>query len=365
MFGLEDAISSGYKFYNGEETLFFDADSHIYYKLDGRDKVLVPGVTSIIEALDKPALIPWAVSQTAGYIQQNWASFGSAATGCVGFGMDSPIRVYSKSDIDRLVTLAKQQYKDVKLEAADIGSMAHDWLDRYLKEKLRGVRVPDIQRPDHPRANHAIDAALGWLCKHEFRPIFCERKVYSRSFNYAGTADKYGEMIGCGEPKCCGFSGKANILGDFKTSGRIYDTYRLQLAAYRQALREETGASVDKCIVLRIDKDGDGFKTLVIHEHEFDLDWFGFLGALHVYQWERELVYNRAMGRKATRLAKLAAEAEEKARKARERADKKAEKAKLALEKAKEREAKRLESKRPRRVVVEKLDEIKLIEEAA
>ena len=40
------------------------------YLLDGAP---IPGVTSVIGILDKPALVKWAASETAAYADEHWA----------------------------------------------------------------------------------------------------------------------------------------------------------------------------------------------------------------------------------------------------------------------------------------------------
>lgn len=109
-----------------------------------------------------------------------------------------------------------------KEEAATIGSIAHDWIENYIKGN-------DPEMPDDPRVLIAVNAFLDWVKAHKVKFISSERVVYSKKHHYIGTLDAEAMVDG----KRC--------LIDFKTSSGLYNTVRAQTAAYQMA-DEEAGA---------------------------------------------------------------------------------------------------------------------------
>jgi CRISPR/Cas system-associated exonuclease Cas4 (RecB family) len=75
-----------------------------------------------------------------------------------------------------------------------------------------------------------------------------ELKVISRQHKYSGTLDAVGT-----------FNGKP-MLYDWKTSSRIYPDMDLQLVAYAQAYKEQTGIELKQGMIVHVSKDKPHFK---------------------------------------------------------------------------------------------------------
>lgn len=75
-----------------------------------------------------------------------------------------------------------------------------------------------------------------------------ELKVISSTYTYSGTLDAVGRLWG--KP----------IIFDWKTSSRIYDSMGMQLAAYAQAYKEQTGKEIKEGIIVHVSKDKPHFK---------------------------------------------------------------------------------------------------------
>jgi len=177
------------------------------------DDLQMWSVTTIIGALDKPALIYWAAEETAkAAVHQHDAWIGLA----------------DQDPEDAVEWLKKARFRGVRgaRTAAELGSAVHAACESYA---LTGLRpgVDDEVRP-------FLDQFDRWL--NDFQPEFLatEVTVYSPTYNYAGTLDAI-----------CVIDG-VRFLVDYKTTrksvdgkGKVTSPYpeqvALQLAAYRYA----------------------------------------------------------------------------------------------------------------------------------
>lgn len=196
--------------YGGKVNIRFFSDSHQYW-VDGKRKT---GVTTIIGIKDKSgALVPWATEVGADFLLEK------LATG-------QPI---TEQDIMRACDLHRER----KQEAADIGTIIHDWCEKYIKFKLKEkgyTAVPEF--PEDRNAQIGVNAFLDWEKEHNVKFISSERVVYSRKYDFIGTMDIEAKVDG----KVC--------LVDLKSSNGLYNTVRMQTAAYAKADEEERKAEV-------------------------------------------------------------------------------------------------------------------------
>ena len=94
--------------------------------------------------------------------------------------------------------------KDLGTEAADIGTMAHAWIEAHL-------RGQDIDMKALPGgAQQAVGAFLGWDKLHDLKVLKTEQTFYNCRLHYAGTAD------------CVAMVDNELTLLDWKTSSGIY-----------------------------------------------------------------------------------------------------------------------------------------------
>lgn len=306
-------------FYNGEVTLVYDAALHAYYELVDGVKYIVPGSSTVTGMIDKSGpLTQWAANMTVQYLREKIPSITS-------FSKDVNVDL-----LDQLFNEARFNFKNISKDAKDIGTVAHDWLECYVKDviegnPLAGALIPAM--PEDPKACNCIDAALKWMKIHKFRPLKSEMKVFSREYGYAGTFDWTGYVTSCGDRQCCPFDGTLFCLGDYKSSKTLYDEYRAQTASYQQAYNEEAEQWNKYCradverrlvearVILRLGKEDGEFEPKVLLADQFERDLDGFLGALGVYTWLQQF----KMDKKAD---KIQAKAEKEAAKIAARAAK-------------------------------------------
>lgn len=168
-------------------------NSHSYYL----DNQKIPGVTTIIGVLDKPALTQWAATSVATAAVEGWDRFTKM----------SPIARFEE---------LKTAHRKAKTESAVRGNRIHDLGDRIS----RGEEVDPQDQDLRSAAQAYIDLLDAW----ELQPVHTEMPVVSYDYLYAGTADGIFES-----PKT------GRIIVDIKTGKNAYSEVALQLAAYRFA----------------------------------------------------------------------------------------------------------------------------------
>lgn len=248
-----------YILYDGKVKLYFDPAKHLYTVDDeenGQKDERVLGVTSINGVIGKPALMYWAVGEACAFVESNLA---------VGVALDEVQKA-------ELIAGMKRAHTIRKTKAADIGTMIHEWVEKYAKAKIHGDKLPDL--PVNEQMRNAVQAFLRWEEKMNVKFHLSERKIYSRKHKFAGTLDLEGEV-----------AGKLGII-DIKTSSGIYPEMAFQTSAYLKARAEETGKDYLERWIVRIGKDGVlEVKQFLDHERDFE----AFLGAHSIYRRQMEL----------------------------------------------------------------------------
>lgn len=207
------------RLYDGAVELTFDPVKHKYFA----NGELVQGVTTLLKVINKPALVPWAAKMSAEYIERNL----------------TPGKPLDEVEIKNLVTGCKDAHRLKTEKAADIGSIAHQWCEDYVKG-LNPVT------PVNEDLKAITDAFLRFLDEYDIEPVRAERKLYSRNLRVAGTTD----LIAM-------FRGGLAIL-DYKTSASgIWNEAFIQLGAYSMMYAEETTQQADVHVVVNINKKGE------------------------------------------------------------------------------------------------------------
>jgi len=202
------------------------ARAHIRYEL--ADGTRVPGVTTVLNVLNKPALVNWANK----------------------LGLDG---------------IEVNKYVDV---LATIGTVAHAMILAHHKgEQFPGDEYdPEIV----DKAENCLISFFEWEKKHDVEVVLAEASLVSEQHRYGGTMDLY-----------CRLDGVLSLI-DYKTGKGIFPEHMYQVAAYRNLL-EEHGHKVEQVKILRVGRDeNEGFdeKSLADTSRE----WAIFSHALKLYQ---------------------------------------------------------------------------------
>src|SRR5579872_4165945 len=131
--------------------------------------------------------------------------------------------------------------------AAAVGTAFHDCVEQYLDTGKFTARMEKYSSCI-PRVVGMMESWIDWAVNVDGTIYHTELKVISKLYTYSGTFDAVGHI------------GKALRLIDWKTSSRIYDDFELQLAAYAQAYKEQTGVDVRVGLIVHVSKDKPRFK---------------------------------------------------------------------------------------------------------
>lgn len=202
----------------------FDKGKKARYKYEGRG---IPSVTELLSFIDQEGLINWA-------------------------------NKIGRQGIDN---------KDVVTKAADFGTMVHESIEMYLKNKP--VEYPNV----------CLDAFIKWWeglnGSHTVKILGQEQALISEFF--AGTYDLL-----------ISIDGKPYLV-DFKTSNSVGYKYFMQLAAYRYLLYTVKGINIEGCIILQFNKEEPKYREYTLqynnpYDYEFIENCYrAFMGLVYTY----------------------------------------------------------------------------------
>ena len=202
---------------------------------DVEDKRL-PSVTTILQAVNKPALVNWAAKTEREMV----------ITAAADLYEDLPLAAPRMKRMAYLSTLqgrlgtTKAHAKELQ-KAADIGSAAHAKIEWTLRRDMGQMVGPEPVLSE--KALWAFMAWEDWRKAANLSVALVEQTVYSVQHGYAGTMDWTGEIDHEGQ--------RLQVLGDWKTSKGIWPEMLLQNAAYVHALIEMGQATppISGCLV--------------------------------------------------------------------------------------------------------------------
>lgn len=181
----------GLKFYPGAHR----------YRLDGE---FVPGVTTILGVLNKPALVKWAATSVAEYVADN---------------REAIEHLYAAGRGPMIGALKETPWQRSR-DAADRGTSLHD----IAEQIVRGEEA-DVPEELVPVVEHALQFMDDW----RIEPVLIETAVASREHRYAGKLDLVARYT---DPR--DLSTGVGIF-DWKSGKRIYPEACFQMNAYGHA----------------------------------------------------------------------------------------------------------------------------------
>lgn len=202
-----------------------------YYAADGGQ---LPGVTTILGVLNKPALVPWA----------------------------------NRMGLQGIDT---SKYID---ETASIGTLAH----ALIAESLGGAKVPheDFTAAQLERAQHGVGAFEAWKADLTFNVAMVEIPLVSEEHRFGGTID------------CLAVINDVLELVDLKTSSGVWPEHIYQVGAYWKLL-QENGQEIKGARILRIGRtEGEGMEEHRLTGVQILNGWRVFEHALAIYQLKKK-----------------------------------------------------------------------------
>jgi len=204
-------------------------------KLKNGKGVIFPGVTTIVDILNKPALVKWA-----------------NRIGLEGI------------EVSRFVD-----------DKADIGTLAHAMIINEL------IHLPtDTSEYSKNQIEAAENACLSfyeWQKEHELNIVNAETPLVSEHYEFGGQFDIYG-----------GIDHACELL-DLKTGSGIYEEAYYQIGGYL-ILLSENGYRVDRARILNIPRSPDeNFQEVILSGRIMELAKEMFLDCLSIHKRKKEV----------------------------------------------------------------------------
>ena len=209
----------------------------------------VPSVTTVLQMLPKDGLSSWMAKKAAEFAVERWEELGTLTPG------------------ERLESI-RTASEEVSRPAAEKGDLVHDIIDSWMSGRPRD--------DDPGQVNSYMNSFIRFLT--DTRPRFIENEVclFSRAYDYCGTADWIAELDG------------KIVLGDTKSGKAIYPEAALQVSALAHAdfiLRdngdEEKIPPISDLMVLNVRPRSWKLARVKNSEACFQV----FLGARRIYDW--------------------------------------------------------------------------------
>ena len=215
-----------------------------------------PSVTTILRAINKPALVNWAAREERKMVL---AALG-AAMDSVEKGKKLGRMAFMKRVEDFIG--AEKAHNKLRSKAGDIGTGIHQMAEWHLRSELKQKVGPEPQVPE--ASTWGYMAWDDWRRSVNLVPLHIEQTCYSDKYGYAGTFDLLCEMdLPDGT--------RGNVLADWKSGKAIYNEQPIQTAAYIEAVIEMKHATRPlHGLIVRVPKTiGDPeFETKYIHSDE-------------------------------------------------------------------------------------------------
>ena len=242
------------QYWDGDDIdLEYDDAKHTYMVGDRK----IPSVTRVVDAVFPKYLVDWAAQAGADYWKDSikddeWAN-GALAVSSMYDGI-------------------RFAHKQISHKAQNIGLEVHKWIELYIKVKM----IDGETATDYPdRVKVPMQNFHDWVESRDIEWLACEKKVYSRSWEYAATIDALAKI-----------NGKLCVI-DFKTSAKIYKEYYLQVSAYCNAIGEMMGELPKLGVIVRVDKEEDKFQEVAFDPWQHN---DVFIDALSIKRFQSERI---------------------------------------------------------------------------
>lgn len=233
-----------------------------FYQINGDDYA---SVTTILGAINKPALVQWAAKEERTMTIQSAADLYEDI-----HGTPKMSRATYVTTLDARLGKVKAHQKLLS-KAAEIGTQVHALIEWNIRRSLQQKVGPEPKIED--KASWAFMAYQDWAKAVDMKPLLIEQTVYSHAHKYAGTMDLLAEVEG------------QVTLVDFKTGKAVYGEAHLQNVAYQMALKEMGHLAAERGMILRLPKveTDPNFEAVTIPPAE---ELFPtFLAVQQVWQW--------------------------------------------------------------------------------
>lgn len=279
----------------------YRTQDHRYY-WNGRGPY--PSVTTILQVLDKPAVVQWAKRTVAEGAVNRWEEIGARLFApmpqppLVG-EIDKTLvgEVGSETRRSKVIQWLASMPDYVKDEAGKLGTGIHTLADMVSREAEGYGEAFQVSEQEKPYLE-AFRGFLRFLSEQGAEIVSSEKMVWS-SNGYAGTYDLIVKW-----PRQNYEPEKVDLwLLDIKTSKGYYPEYALQLIAYGYADKIIIEGNPDGYPMPKIQRYGvlhlrpelypdTGYR--LVEYPLVEADYITFLAALELYRWKQEGRYTKS-----------------------------------------------------------------------
>lgn len=241
------------------------------YLLDG---VKVPSVTTILEVLAKPALLPWATRTGVKWACDGMLNELQELLDVLSPDAPEPLTAWQVIERLRIRVLelqeeAPREPRRVARRAADFGTEAHGCIEHFLRT---GEHPELVGRS--PEVRNCWTLFEDFWGEAGFCPIHVEAVVGSRQHGFAGTLD------------CLARDRQGLVwLLDWKTGNDIWPEMLLQVVAYARAATEIGLPPPERALIVRIGREDAHWSEQEVQDWE--QHWLAFLAARNLWLWQQ------------------------------------------------------------------------------
>jgi hypothetical protein len=170
-------------------------------------------------------------------------------------------------------------------KAADAGHVVHAWIADFVADRPL-TTFPFTPDEIIDKAENAFAAFIAWAERVRLEIVCTEMPLVHSRLGYGGTFDGLGYLD-------LALGGRALCLLDWKSGNRTYPEHLIQLAAYRELLRDARQVCAAMLpaggVIIRLDKETGEPHPREFDEHALDLGWAYFSGARDLYELDKDL----------------------------------------------------------------------------
>lgn len=220
-----------------------------------------PGVTTVTDVLDKPALTKWHRTQVAEAAVANAERLlADRESGNLEAAVAYLLAIRTEGTNSR-----------------ERGTRIHSAMESILRREP--ISVEDRDMP-------AVVGARTWLNENKVKPLEVEAYLINETLGYGGTCDLIAEIGG--EVWLLDWKSSKSVAWP---SGAVYDEMRLQLAAYARAEFIARPGDPERYPLPPITRHGivhvTDARTRLYPADVTDGDWTAFRACLHLYGWKK------------------------------------------------------------------------------
>lgn len=232
-----------------------------------------PSVTTILQAVAKPALVAWAANTERELVVEAAAALWEDVPTTAKMSRAA----FTATLRTRLGEVRAHQRK--LSEAGDIGKQVHALIEWNLRREMLQVVGPEPQISREASVSFA--SFQKWRETAKLEPVRIEQVVWSDIYGFAGTMDLHARILG-----------DCMVIADWKTGKAVYPEARMQVAAYRQAYIEMGHADQSlHGMVLRLPKNPEdpAPECVLIPPADCDRYFDVFLNVKALWQWLEDM----------------------------------------------------------------------------